>query len=251
VISIEKMLPKARLPEIRARPFDRERDPPTQIENLLSRKQQSKLQSIATVLDYQRGNSTIFSEGEDAHFVYSVATGVVRVSRHSESGRRQVLAFMLPGDLFGLPDAGAYINSAETVCASTLYRVPWEQLQTLMLREPEMQVSLLVRVAFDLRQAQRRIMLLGQHNTVQKLASFLLEFIQHRDFYDEKLRQLTLPLTRFDLGDYLGTAPETVARAFAKLERVSVVRRISSRLIEIRDIEALRNMVGGRRRSPR
>lgn len=107
-----------------------------------------------------------------------------------------------------------------------------------------------MRVAFDLRQAQRRIMLLGQHNTVQKLASFLLEFIQHRDFYDEKRRQLTLPLTRFDLGDYLGTAPETVARAFGKLEKVSVVRRISSRLIEIRDLEALRNMVNGRRRTP-
>jgi CRP/FNR family transcriptional regulator len=158
---------------------------------------------------------------------------------------------MLPGDLFGLPDAGIYINSAETVCASTLYRVPWEQLRTLMMREPEMQISLLVRVAFDLRQAQRRIMLLGQHNTVQKLASFLLEFIQHSDFYDEKRRQLTLPLTRFDLGDYLGTAPETVARAFAKLERASVVRRISSRLIEIRDIDSLRDMVGGCRRTPR
>src|ERR1700744_924391 len=96
---------KARWPEIRARPFDRERDPSTQIENLLSRKQQSKLRAIATVLEYQRSNNTVFSEGEDAHFVYSVVAGVVRVTRHSDSGRRQVLALMLPGDLFGLPDA--------------------------------------------------------------------------------------------------------------------------------------------------
>jgi CRP-like cAMP-binding protein len=240
-----------RLPEIRARHFDREKDPPTQIDNLLSRKQQSRLRAIATVLEYQRGNSTIFSEGEDAHFVYSVAAGIVRVNRHSENGRRQVLAFMLPGDLFGLPDEGLYVNSAETVCPTTLYRVPWLQLQEMLRQEPEMQVNLLVRVAFDLRQAQRRIVILGQQNTSQKLASFLLDFIQHPDFYDVRRRRLTLPLTRFDLGDYLGTAPETVARAFAKLERADIVRRISSRLIEIRDIDGLRQSVGGRRREAR
>jgi CRP-like cAMP-binding protein len=248
VVVSSKHSAKVRLPEIRARHFDREKDPPTQIENLLSRKQQSKLQTIATVLEYQRGNSTVFSEGEDAHFVYAVAAGVVRISRDSESGRRQVLAFMLPGDLFGIPDAGLYVNSAETVCSSTLYRVPWQQLREMMQREPEMQINLLMRVAFDLRQAQRRIMILGQHNTSQRLASFLTEFVQHPDFYDKKHRLLTLPLTRFDLGDYLGTAPETVARAFAALEKAGLVQRKSPRLIEIRDVGALRNMVSGRRR---
>lgn len=236
------------MPEIRARPFDRERDPPTQIENLLSRSQQAKIRSIATVLEYQRNNSTIFSEGEDAHFVYSVAAGIVRVSRHSDSGRRQVLAFMLPGDLFGLPDAGLHVNSAETVCPATLYRVPWQQLREMMMCEPEMQINLLIRVAFDLRQAQRRIMILGQHNISQRLASFLLDFIHHPDFYDVKRRLLTLPLTRFDLGDYLGSAPETIARALAKLEREGVIHRVSSRLIEIRNARALQQKVSGRRR---
>lgn len=238
-----------RLPEIRARPFNREKDPPTQIENLLSRRQQNRLRTIATVLEYQRGNSTIFSEGEDAHFIYSIAAGIVRVSRHSEGGRRQVLAFMLPGDLFGLPDAGLYVNSAETVCPATLYRVPWQQLTMMMREEPDMQVALLMRVAFDLRQSQRRIMMLAQQNASQKLASLLLDFSQHPDFYDPKRGLLTLPLTRFDLGDYLGIAAETVARAFARLEQGKLVKRVSSRLIEIRDLGALRRLVNGRRRS--
>lgn len=102
----------SRLPEIRARLIDRTRDLPSQIENLLSRKEQVEFRKIATVLDYSRPGSTVFAEGEDAHFVYSVVAGVVRISRHSDGGRRQVLALMLPGDLFGLPDAGIYVNSA-------------------------------------------------------------------------------------------------------------------------------------------
>ena len=242
---------KARLPEIRARPFDREKDAPARIENLLTRKQQSNLRTIATVLDFERGNSTILSEGEDAHFVYSIASGVVRISRHSESGRRQVLAFMLPGDLFGLPEVGIHVNTAETVCPSTLYRVPWQQWNDMMRQEPDMQVKLLIRVAFDLRQAQRRIMILGQQNAAQKLATFLLDFIQHPDFYDARRRRLTLPLTRFDLGDYLGVAAETVIRTFAKLERDKILHRLSTRSIEIRDLDALRRLISGRRRNPR
>lgn len=242
---------KIRLPEMRARPFDRRTDTASQIENLLPRRQQAKLEAIATVLDYQRANNTIFSEGEDAHFIYSVASGVVRISRHTESGRRQILALMLPGDLFGIPEAGLYVNSAETVCPVTLYRVPWQRLHEIMMEEPQMQVSLLVRVAFDLRQAQRRIVMLGQHNIRQRLASFLLELSQHPDFYDGRSRHLELPLTRHDLGDYLGAAAETVTRALAMMERDRLVRRVSHRVLEIKDIEALRSTTGGKRRQQR
>jgi len=247
--SLARSKSRIRLPEIRARAFDREKDAGARIANLLSRGQQARFRAIATVLDYQRGGSTVFSEGEDAHFIYSVISGVVRISRYSDSGRRQVLALMLPGDLFGFPQGGRYVNSAITASSVSLYRVPWQRLRELLLHEPEMHLNMLVRVAFDLREAQRRIMILGQQNIAQRLASFLIDFTQHPDFYEERTRRLSLPLTRFDLGDYLGSAPETVARAFAKLEKQGVIRRISPRLIEIPSIEGLRRVVGGRRRA--
>ncbi len=237
-----------RLPEIRARLFDRQRDPPSRIENLLTRKQQAEFQSIATVLDYRRGGITIFSEGEDAHFVYSVVSGIVRINRHSDGGRRQVLAFMLPGDIFGLPDSGIYVNSSEAACPSTLCRVPWAQLRELMMREPSMQLNMLIKVAHDLREAQRRIMILGQQNTYQRLASFLVDFTQHQAFFDTEAAQLTLPLTRFDIADYLGTAPETVARGFLRLERDGLICRVAPRVIEIRNLDGLRQLQGQRRR---
>jgi CRP-like cAMP-binding protein len=237
-----------RLPEIRARLFDRERDPKSLIENLLSEKQQLEFHNIATVLEYTRGGSTVFAEGEDAHFVYSIASGVVRISRLSQSGRRQVLALLLPGDLFGLPDAGLYVNSAEVACPSTLYRVPWVQLRSLMMREPALQLNLLNRVAYDLREAQRRIMILGQQNTYQRLASLLLDFAAHPAFFDSVSSVLTLPLSRFDIADYLGTAPETVARGFMRLEKGGLLQRLGPRTIELRNPDALQALQREKRR---
>lgn len=241
--------PKPRLPEIRARLFDRSRDKPSQIENLLNRKQQTAFRKIATELEYGRGGITIFTEGEDAHFIYTVADGIVRVSRHTDHGRRQVLALMLPGDVFGLPDSGIYLNTAEVACPATLYRVPWEDMRDLLLREPALQLSLLVKVAYDFREAQRRIMVLGQHNTYQRLAGLLLDFAQHPAFFDADEETLTLPLTRFDIADYLGTAPETVARGFARLEKEGLIQRLSGRQTWIRDQEGLKRLQSRGRRS--
>jgi len=238
-----------RAPEILARKLDERGKLPGPIINLLSRSQQAKVASISTLLDYQRGGITIFSEGEDAHFVYFVDAGVVRISRYSESGRRQVLAFMMPGDLFGIPDSGIYLNSSSTVCPSTLYRIPWQRLRALLLREPDLQLNLLVKVAFDFRQAQRQILILGQQNISQRLASLLMDFIQNPEFYDPKKKTLFFPISRPDIGDYIGSAPETVARAFSRLENLGLLRRISSRLIEIKDPLALRSVLTGRRRS--
>jgi len=236
-------------PEIRARSFDRVVDRPSQIENLLSQKEQNRLREIATVLEYSRGGLTIFSEGEDAHFVYAVDEGVVRISRHAENGQRQILAFMVPGDLFGIPDSGVYVNTVETVSAARLYRFPWQQLVRIMMEEPRLQLNLLVRVAYDLRQAQRQIMILGQQNTDQRLAFLLLDFLRHPEFFDERDGRLRLPINRFDLADYLGIARETAVRALAKLERDGLLRRIDSETIQILDVSGLRALQLGKRRS--
>ena len=238
-------------PEIRARPFDKRADRPSRIENLLSPKEQRDLREIATVLDYRRGGLTIFSEGEDAHFVYAIDEGVVRISRHAENGQRQILAFMVPGDLFGIPDGGAYCNTAEAVSPARIYRFPWLRLKEIMLKEPQLQLNMLVRVAYDLRQAQRQIMILGQQSTYQRLAAFLLDFLRHPEFFNEANAQLNLPINRFDLADYLGIARETAARAFARLEREGLARRLRSGLIEILDVDGLRELQQGRRRRAR
>ena len=229
----------ANLPKVRARAFDDDKDGAIPIEDVLSPKQEAHLRKIATVLEFGDNNNTVFCQSEDAHFAYAVATGLVRVSRHFANGHRQTLAFMFPGDLFGLPHQGQYINFAQAVCPSKLYRIPWQQWTSMMRDKPGMQGMLRLLVAFDLWRAQRRMMILGEQNPTQKLATVLLGFAQHGEFYDARRRLLALPISRFDLGDYMDIAPETVVRTLAKLEKSRFIRRLSPRLIEIKDLEPL------------
>ena len=115
-------------------------------------------------------------------------------------------------------------------------------MQDLCLAEPHLHSVLLGKILFEYRQAQIRISVLGQQNTGQKLASFILDFIQIPELFDNETSCLTLPVNRFDLADYLGTAPESTARAFAKLEDLGLIRRITARKIEILDRAGLRQL---------
>jgi CRP-like cAMP-binding protein len=239
---------KDRLPEIRARSFD---NSPANagISNVLGLDQQGMLRSLASIQAFRVRNELIFSEGAEATFIYLVAGGLVRISRCAESGRRQILAFMMPGDIFGFPEQGAYVNTARSMGNVTLYRINWWRLNELMRREPSLQASLLTRMAFDLRQAQKHIILLGQQNIAQRLASFFLDLMRHEEFYKQEQKELLLPLSRFDLAEFLGTRPETVVRTLARMEAKKLIRRDSSRLLTILDPAGLTALLSEARRS--
>jgi Crp-like helix-turn-helix domain len=54
---------------------------------------------------------------------------------------------------------------------------------------------------------------------------------------------LHLPMSRFDMTDYLGTAAESIARAFVEIEREGFVRRVSPRTVELLDANGLRRSI--------
>lgn len=235
-------------PKIRARLIDRVGEHPLHISNRLSAREQERLRSIARTITYSKAGTTIFSRGADAQFVYVIDEGIVRITRTALNGQRRILAFMLPGDLFGIPDCGLYANSSETVGPVRLHRFSWPRLRQLMTEEPQLQQTLLIKLAHDFRQAQRQMMMLGQQSAHQRLAMFLLDFIRNPDFYDEAQGRLSVPVNRFDLADYLGTTRETAARAFTRLEHEGLIRRINAQVVEILNLKKLQELQYGRPR---
>jgi CRP-like cAMP-binding protein len=228
-------------PEIRVRWANENSAHCVPAENPLSRREQEQMRSISKLLDCKPG-TILYSQAEEARFVYLIAEGIVRINRCDESGHRQVLVFRVAGDFCGIPHEGTYFNSAETVSEAAIYRFEWREMQELFLGEPHLQSVLLGKILFDYRQAQTRISVLGQQNICQRLASFLLDLIHIPQFFEEESSSLSLPVNRFDLADYLGTAPESIARAFTKLENLGLLRRITARRIAILDVTGLRSL---------
>src|SRR5207237_3520614 len=63
-------------------------------------------------------NAEIYGEDEPADYLYKVVSGTVRTYKLLSDGRRQIGAFYLPGDIFGLEIGDEHTFSAEAIADS-------------------------------------------------------------------------------------------------------------------------------------
>src|SRR5262249_11418619 len=77
--------------------------------------------TIGTSIRFDR-NAEIYGEGEPADYFDQVVSGAVRTYKVLSDGRRQIGAFHLPGDVFGMEAGENHRFSAEAI-ATSLVRV--------------------------------------------------------------------------------------------------------------------------------
>lgn len=176
--------------------------------------------------DFAR-NLEIFGEGEVADLVYKVLTGAVRAYRVLSDGRRQILDFYYPGDVFGFEASFSYTFSADAVIGSTLSAVKRSQLISLARQDRELAIELWKLMTSDLERARNLSMALGCKSAQEKVIDFLSKIARE----EEGGRVAYLPMSRGDVADHLGLTIETISRALTQLECNSDIKFLSSRRI--------------------
>jgi len=186
----------------------------------------------------------IHGQDDPAAFCYRVLRGCVRTARLTEDGRRQVVEFLLPGDVFGFAAIDTHDFAAQAVSPVTLRRYPRRMVEALAERNAALARRLREMVAQDLRGAYGRLMLLGRKTAAERLASLLLEMAARLPQGPQG--RIELPMNRTDIADHLGLTIETVSRMLALLKRDGTIAIARSGL-QIRNRDALQQMANGLR----
>jgi CRP/FNR family transcriptional regulator len=183
------------------------------------RAQASALDRIANVVRVARGDA-ICHEGDEASACFRVLAGCVRLSKVLPDGRRHVIDFLFPGDFFGLVEASEYEAAAEALEAGMVARYPRRQLEAIAERDIAV-CNLLRRVASaGLAAAHARSTTLARLGAAERLAVLLLQLAERSGGKDVVL----LPMSRTDIGDYLGLTIETVSRTFGQFKARGMIR---------------------------
>jgi CRP/FNR family nitrogen fixation transcriptional regulator len=182
-------------------------------------------------------NAEIFGEDEPADYVYLVLHGSVRSYRVLGDGRRQVTAFHLAGDVFGLEFGDVHRCSAEAVVRSSILVVKRSALLAAAEGDHEVARRLWIATARELHRSQNHSLLLIQ-SAQERVAAFLL------DMADRQRAEgiIELPMSRQDIADYLGLTIETVSRTLTQLEGEATIELPASRRIVLRNRSALRRL---------
>lgn len=180
-------------------------------------------------------NEEIYGEGEPSEYIYQLLTGAVRVYKLLSDGRRQIGAFLLPGDVFGIETRDTYRMSAEAIVNATVRLVKRSAVEKLAQTDATVACALWAAASGELRHAKDHMMLLGRKTAAERVATFLLEM----DGRYAKDGVRSLPMCRRDIGDYLGLTLETVSRAISALQAKGVVELSSARCITVRKRDRL------------
>jgi CRP/FNR family transcriptional regulator, nitrogen fixation regulation protein len=184
-------------------------------------------------------NAEIYGEGEAADYVYKVITGAVRTYKVLNDGRRQINAFYLPGDFFGLELGDEHTWSAEAVVGSTIALVKRNLVLSAAKRDGDVARQVWSMTAGELDGARNHSLLLIQ-SAQERVAAFLLEMSRRL----AGTNSVELPMGRQDIADYLGLTIETVSRTLTQLENTRTIELVASRVIALRDRSLLSRLNG-------
>jgi CRP/FNR family nitrogen fixation transcriptional regulator len=192
---------------------------------------------VASEFSYRK-DEEIYGEDEPAEYVYQIIRGAVRTYKLLSDGRRQIGAFLLPGDAFGLELGTNHRLAAEAIIDTTVRLVKRSSLEQAAGVDVQVARKLWSMTAGELRHAEDHMLLLGRKSAMERVANFLLEM----DRRQAVAGMMALPMCRRDIGDYLGLTLETVSRALSQLHGEGVLGFSGARQIVLRNRQRLRSM---------
>jgi CRP-like cAMP-binding protein len=197
------------------------------------------LQRLAIVTGYGTGEA-VYRYGDRIEFWYGVTAGAARKFSLTSNGGRRIVDFLLPGDLFGFGMRSRHWFSVEAIAGGTaIARYPRVDAERLADSNPDIGRRIRLAAFDSINRVQSRMVLLGRASAVEKLSIFLLEMADRNRAAPD---MILLPMSRYDIADYLAIAVETVSRALTQLRCEGVIRLAGIRTVRVSDRQLLRRI---------
>lgn len=200
-----------------------------------------ELYGIAIERSYKTGE-VLFHQEQSADFVFSIQSGYASMFRITSDGKRQILAFLFPGDFVGFTSEDNYHVGVNAISALDVCRFERTRLEALIKKHPGMDRKLRFTLTRAMDAAYELMFSLGRKDAIQKVASFIW-YVSYRQ---RKLHRpdnpIHLPMRRADIADFMGLTIETVSRAFTAMKEMDVIRLDGAYKVEIVDMHRLRSL---------
>ena len=205
----------------------------------------SKLRSLGSVREL-KAEEPLFHQGDDAHHVYTMAAGSLRLYRVLFDGRRQITGFALPGEFLGISIDESQEVTAEALEPSRIWCFPRSRFEGFVAENPALKDSLLMLARRELAAAHQQFIVLGRKTAMERVASFILYLLgRFERLTGQVVDHVVLPMSRADIADYLGLTKETVSRVFGQLRNSRIMRLETLTCIQVLNRHALKALADG------
>jgi CRP/FNR family transcriptional regulator len=187
----------------------------------------------------------IFLEGDVKTHLYRIESGTVCLYKMLSDGRRQIIEFAFEGDFIGLGGSRTHTVGAEAVSPARLRCLPIEGVRRRVAGDPRFAVALYDVMGAELAEARDLLLTVGRRSAIERVAAFLHALARRNARKGRDPGVVELPMTRTDIGDFLGLTIETVSRTITRLKTTGVIRLEQSSRVRILDRARLAALADG------
>jgi CRP/FNR family transcriptional regulator, nitrogen fixation regulation protein len=195
------------------------------------------LTPLTSILCCSRGQQ-VCCQGGPADRWFWIVTGTARRSVIRRDGRRQIVDLLLPGDCFGFTNGDEYDDTVEAIARDTyVARCVRRDAEAVAESNPQLAREIRLATFEALLRLQSQLVIVGRTTAIEKVGAFLLDISARVS--SPTSDRVVLPVSRYDMADYLGLSVETVSRSLTHLKRQGVIELFGPRSVGIVDRAAL------------
>jgi CRP/FNR family transcriptional regulator len=188
-------------------------------------------------------NQHLYREGDNFQSVFAVRSGTLKAYKTTDDGREQVTGFYFPGEILGMDGISnnTHASSAKSLETAAVCEIPFTSLEKLSTLMPNLQRHFFQLMSREITEDQQLITLLSKNSADERVASLMLSISTRNARRKLSATQFRLPMSRVDIGNYLGLTVETVSRVFSRMQKLELLR-VDNKEIEILDAAGLQEM---------
>ncbi len=190
--------------------------------------------------------ATILAEGAHSAQLFTLLSGWAFRFKTLEDGRRQILNYVLPGDLIGLQGSiiGAMEHSVEALSPVVLCVFQRDGLGDLYKKQPGLSFDVTWIAAREERMLDEHLLSVGRRTATER-AAYLVAFLHQRASAVglTENKQLLIPITQQHVADTLGLSIVHTNKTLRKLVERKLIRW-HDRACEVMDVEGLMEVAG-------
>lgn len=192
-----------------------------------------------------RKGEALYRAGDSFHSLFAIRSGSVKASTLNEQGQEQVTGFYLPGELVGLDGIAEnhYTNTVVALETASLCEIPFEQMEKLSLQIPSLQRNVFQLLSREITHDQRLMTLISKSSAEQRVATLLLSFSNRHERRQLSAHRFRLPMSRTDIGNFLGLTIETISRVFTRFQKQEVID-VERKELSILNMDRLKHLAG-------
>lgn len=182
----------------------------------------------------------LIREGQSSNNVRLIIQGLAYRYKNLANGRRQVVAYLMPGDFCDLHVhvLKAMDHSIATVSACTVVDIPRHRIAE-MIGRPALARALWWATLVDEGTMREWLLNVGQRPALERIAHLFCElYVRMRAVGLVTDNKFALPLIQSDIADTVGLSPVHVNRCLQQLREMDILQ-LRQRSVEISDIERL------------